>query len=604
MSNRIYHLDPELLIWRTRAHESIAYSDGEDVENRILEALRQCQNISIGSDELPKYIKDWPSEYHLSSTRSNLLRPLGIGHSDRVLELGCGCGAITRYLGEAGATVIAVEGSSRRAQISASRCRDLQNVTIYCDNLINFVSNEKFDFVTLIGVLEYAPSFVGEDDPILAVLNHARSFLKKGGALILAIENQLGLKYFNGCSEDHVGIPFYGINDLYSNADPVTFGRIALAEKLSKAGLPSQEFFFPFPDYKLPGLILSEAALQDGRLNIADLLIHNTGRNYPESHHRAFAEDLAWKTVIRNQLLPDLANSFLVLARQGNSNQGKADWLAKMYSRGNRRPCYQVESSIVPHENGGLVVRKHKLFPDKTSDGEWLSNVVGDSSYLTGKLLVGKVHGVMAREAGLDELAACFTPWLKFLLAHAAIDKNGKQTLPGRFVDCIPANLIETNSGELLYFDAEWVNAKRTPLAWIVVRGIANSLIGCLENNTVKQITYRQFIVHIAERGGIPLHEEDFTTANHCEARLIAQCHINASSQPCLADFLDTPIFLTSRLANLSPGYRESLAWHQTELKRVKETVSWRITAPLRVVWNLYIRLAHWVRNANIRNPK
>ena len=90
---------------------SIDYTDGDQLERKLYEALRDTNDCSTFSPELPPLIVDWPSEYHLSRTRHCLLRPLEIKPGDKVLELGCGCGAITRYLGELGSDVTAVEGS-------------------------------------------------------------------------------------------------------------------------------------------------------------------------------------------------------------------------------------------------------------------------------------------------------------------------------------------------------------------------------------------------------------------------------------------------------------------------------------------------------------
>ncbi len=211
---RQYSFDPGSRIWATPCHNDITYSDGDVVEQGLLKALRQCVDVGCTSDEIRAHIVDWPSEYHLSQVRHNLLRPFAFKPADRILELGCGCGAITRYLGECGATVVAVEGSHRRATIAAERCRDLPNVSVYCDNIIDFQSHEPFDYVMMIGVLEYSPLFGGTDDPVKHCLQRARSFLKEGGTLFVAIENKLGLKYFSGCHEDHVGTPYFGINDL------------------------------------------------------------------------------------------------------------------------------------------------------------------------------------------------------------------------------------------------------------------------------------------------------------------------------------------------------------------------------------------------------
>jgi 16S rRNA A1518/A1519 N6-dimethyltransferase RsmA/KsgA/DIM1 with predicted DNA glycosylase/AP lyase activity len=64
----------------------------------------------FGQMSLRKKITDWPTEYHFSRQRHCLLRPLNIQAGEDVLELGCGCGAMTRYLGEIGAIVDSIEG--------------------------------------------------------------------------------------------------------------------------------------------------------------------------------------------------------------------------------------------------------------------------------------------------------------------------------------------------------------------------------------------------------------------------------------------------------------------------------------------------------------
>uniref|UniRef100_UPI0013D6EEFD class I SAM-dependent methyltransferase n=1 Tax=Pseudomonas viridiflava TaxID=33069 RepID=UPI0013D6EEFD len=126
-----------------------------------------------------------------------------------VLEIGAGCGAISRYLGEAGAEVLALEGSPRRAAIAASRTRDLDNVTVLSERFDDFNIDQQFDVITLVGVLEYASMFSADADPAYGMLNRVRKLLKPDGHLFIAIENQLGLKYFAGAPEDHLGIAMY-----------------------------------------------------------------------------------------------------------------------------------------------------------------------------------------------------------------------------------------------------------------------------------------------------------------------------------------------------------------------------------------------------------
>src|SRR5580704_6224899 len=308
-----YLWDESLHLFRQTDTVEFPYSDGKEVEDRLLELVTTASDRGTFSQELAAAITDWPSEYHLSRTRHCLIRPLGIQPGDRVLELGCGCGAITRFLGEIGAQVVAVEGSLRRARVAAERCRDFSHVRVVVDDLLHFETDERFDWVLLVGVLEYAAVFSEAADPFQHYLRSVTRFLGPAGKLVVAIENKLGLKYFNGCAEDHVGVPFFGVQDLYHGKTPRTFGRRELIAQLESAGLPCHRFFYPFPDYKLPSVILAEAAFTDPEFDPVDLVVRCHARDYTGSTYRAFDEALVFSNLSSNGLMTELSNSFLVV---------------------------------------------------------------------------------------------------------------------------------------------------------------------------------------------------------------------------------------------------------------------------------------------------
>ena len=204
-------------IWMRRGYGGIDYSDGDEVETRIASIVAAATDLSVLSVELRTHCTDWPSTYHLGSARANLLRPFeGMLRGSTVLEVGAGCGAITRYLGEAGASVLALEGSERRARVARARTRDLPNVNVVAERFEDFRSGHRFDCITLVGVLEYAHQFSADLDAARVMLQRAAALLRPGGRLILAIENQLGLKYFAGAPEDHLGVPMRGVEGLYA----------------------------------------------------------------------------------------------------------------------------------------------------------------------------------------------------------------------------------------------------------------------------------------------------------------------------------------------------------------------------------------------------
>jgi len=154
--------------------------------------------------------------------------------------------------------------SDPSAAVAAARCADLDQVAVVADTLQHLQPGEGFGLVTLVGVLEYArllfPAEAGAD-PVDSMLARARELLAADGALLLAIENPLGLKYFAGCAEDHEAVPMVGIEDRYRRDGVVPFGRAELGARLAAAGLGATRWWYPFPDYKLPVAVLSEAAV-------------------------------------------------------------------------------------------------------------------------------------------------------------------------------------------------------------------------------------------------------------------------------------------------------------------------------------------------------
>lgn len=581
-----YTFDAIRRIWLRPATPSMPYSDGDDAESYLLSVLRNAKDVSSTSPEMAAAIRDWPSEYHLSPIRHNLLRLLELGPAHRVLELGCGCGAITRFLGESGATVVAVEGSMRRAEIAAERCRDLSNVKVYCDNLIEFGTDEKFDYVTLIGVLEYAPQYIDSKAPTGACLNQARSFLKEDGVLVLAIENQLGLKYFNGCAEDHTGIPYFGIHGLYGSDTPITFGRCELKSRLIAAGFGSTTFYYPFPDYKIPNLILTDECLNHPNFHPADLFHRIYSRDYTGSTRRSFHESLAWRPLIRNGLLPELANSYLVLARKSDTNTAQSNWLARLYST-ERLPTFATET-VFQLEGDDIFVTKQPLFPQTPQH-----NLAGSlhiqhqppprTPYVPGRLYAAELQNIMARGGNLADVAKWAAPWVKHLATKTTQGLTTRE-LPGEWLDAIPANFVLDSSDNLVLIDVEWRAAEPIPLAWVLARGFIYTLSNCPPSPAIVNLTFRDLINQVLRQLKQPeLAYTDYQQAAVLEDALQNTVYGRRVKAPRFAELIERRV-----ISCISPPTitEENIALSR-EIDRIKSTASWQITKPLRLIANL-----------------
>lgn len=573
---RRYQRNGTLGFWQPQAPASSALASGDALERDLLASLEQCRDLSSSSDELRQYIVDWPTEYHLSPARHNLLRPLRIGGEHRVLEFDCGCGALTRYLGETCKEVVAVESSVTRAAIAAERCRDLPNVRIYGDTLMDFASAERFDFVCLIGVLEHAPVSIPGADPVGECLRIARHFLAPHGQLILAIENQMGLKYFNGCREDHFGERYFGLHDLYREHQPITFGRRELAGRLAAAGFEQQRFYYPFPDYKLPTLIMSDQAMLDPELRPADMLCRTSSRDRVGQTRCNFSENLAWQALARNGLMADLANSFLVLAAPGvpvESAPPSERWLASSYTH-QRQARYAIETLFVRSDEG-LTVSKRRLMPPSITacaDSFVMHRPSEAARYVQGRLYLCELQRLLASDGTLASVADWARPWLDALQAQSNAVRAG-ELLPNDWLDAIPANFVRKDDGTLQVIDTEWFAVEPVPISWVVVRGLINSFTACPVPPALAKMSFRELIdgsLHLLSHP--PLGKSAYQRAAELEDELALLVYGPVRGVPHLTELLERPLF-----SFCAPPSMED------EVATMLASRSWRLTAPLRI---------------------
>ena len=281
------------------------YSDG-DIEDELLEIVKNHEAREF--NRIISERKSWPVLYHLSHIRGNILRWYPMDGTEHVLEVGAGCGAVTGTIAEKAGHVTCIDLSRRRCLINAWRNRQMDNLDILVGNFEDIEGHlpEKYDIVTLIGVFEYAAWYLHSSRPYDDFLERTLALVKPGGHLLIAIENRLGLKYFAGCREDHLGELYVGIEG-YRDGDKVrTFSLGEWKKLLGEHGLEDVSFYYPWPDYKLPSGIFSDEYLPaEGELT-------DTLRNFDQDRLLTFREDKVWDSILREGLFPEFSNSFLV----------------------------------------------------------------------------------------------------------------------------------------------------------------------------------------------------------------------------------------------------------------------------------------------------
>ena len=428
----------------------------DGTEQRLLDIVEGAADLSSTSDELAGSAQTWPERYHLSHDRANVLRPMRWQPGFKVLEIGAECGAVTRYLGEVCDLVDAVEPVSARARVARARTRDLPGVEVFVGDLFDIPDEKAYDIIVLVGVLEYVGAGSPELAPYQKFLRRAASLLTEDGALLVAIENRIGVKYLAGAPEDHSNRPFDSLEGYPNGSLARTFSRGELDGLIRETAL-TPRVFGAFPDYKLTRIVMSDELLGTDP-SLAYRIPHFPSPDWGGEVERVANEGAVWRTMIEAGLGTETANSFVVLAsRQQPGILWPEEQLAVYYSTA-RRAGYASETRVVV-EDGDIVFDRRALSGDDERPGTGQDPAPGPDG--------GPDHRVQLRLGR--------TPWTAgtdfLVLLSRATDKElidwlGRWTdlLTREFeegdptpVDLLPHNLVALPDGVVRVIDSKFV---------------------------------------------------------------------------------------------------------------------------------------------------
>lgn len=518
------------------------YSDG-DVEEDIVRYI--AQNRPEDYEKVIYENLDWVVYYHLSNVRRNLLNWYPFKKEGSVLEIGAGCGAITGLLCDKCQKVTAVELSKRRAMATQVRCREKNNLEVIVGNLNDIDFAEKFDYITLIGVLEYQGTYTDSDNPYKDFLIKIKSLLKDGGKLLIAIENKYGMKYWCGAVEDHTGIPFDGLNQYrFSGGKVRTFAKAELTELLVQSGYMNSFYYYPMPDYKLPTVVYSEKYLPRNE-NMEFV------RPYyiPSDKTLLVEEKGLYRDIIKNNAFGFFANSFFVeCSLETPERADKEEQVVFALLNSKRQKEYRTGTFI---RNSGKVI---KFALDGSTDmNPWFSQIINNEKKLQDKGLkalpyywsedaeltmdyvtLPVLEDTFRHAAAQKDVDAIWILWDRVLGQIEAASEPAKQEeciiyelgldgyeeekdygiiLKEGYLDMVPKNCF-VNGEELLWYDQEWT-LDNVPAKFVLYRAMVETYTSISELNEIIPTT--EFIKHYGMDG----HLEVFMSLNELFLQMV-----------------------------------------------------------------------------------
>lgn len=260
------------------------YSSEENIESELLSIV--TNNELNNYENVLNNDSRWPILYHLSPERHNLLEWYSFKKEAVLLEIGCGCGALTGLFCEKIDKVVAVELSKRRAEICNGRMsKSYSNFEIFVGDIGDMKFKNCFDYITLIDAFNYTNK---------KSLKMLHSLLKPGGTIIVAAENKFGFNRWSWVKKEHI------------ERCAEAFSANEIKELLEVCGFKNVDFYYPHPDYKLPTEIYSDQYLP----GICSSLSKTS--NYDAERCVFLDEEMVMHNIIKNGKYTFFANSFLI----------------------------------------------------------------------------------------------------------------------------------------------------------------------------------------------------------------------------------------------------------------------------------------------------
>jgi SAM-dependent methyltransferase len=543
------------------------------------------------SDQLAAQATSWPERYHLATSRANLFRPFALPHDAAVLEIGAGCGAITRYLGECCGRVDALEPVHSRARAARARARDLNNVEVFVGSLDDVPAEPIYDLVVVVGVLEYVGEGSAELGPQRTFLRKIESVLRPGGSLLLAIENRLGVKYLAGAGEDHTGKVYDSVEGYPEGTIARTFSRSELSALLEGAGL-DPSFYNAFPDYKMPRAILADplfASVPPLAWRIPVFPSPDRGGN----QSRTIDEDRLWRALVQDGVGPGFGNSFLVVAKKGpdradTESLWPAGQLAAFYQPERRAPY--ATQTLVCERDGTTIFRRSLLHPSPAEPRSQVTRLQDRERILEESVLVPGTDLLEVLEVvDDDQLASYLQRWVAIADGEAA--RRG-----GYEPDLLPHNLVETSDGSLEIIDREWLPSALSRDQFLA-RGVLMTAIKLVFRTPPSRWpceTVGEAAARMGAMVGLDPSGDWLADAVQHEAEFQAEVLIEAGWD------LKAPTQVESLRRNLEEALAMPLSWlplgprdHERLIEALDAyeellgSASWRLTKPVRTVSRL-----------------
>ena len=532
-------------VWHLAGQPVAGHAKGSRTQAYLEKALSQCSDLSTGSAELGNYIKDAETEYFLSGLRSTILRIFDLRSDASVLEIGCECGAITRFLGENCKQVTGIESDPANARLARLRTRDLHGVEIISAPLSEIQFSDRFDVVVIVNPTgNTGLSHTTDIMPDNTVWKLAE-LITPDGLLILAADSPTGLAWaaatdisLDAIIDEKVTTP--------SNPNQATMHPAATWLALLENHFDKTRLYFPYPDHRLARCILSREMLE--QVPTGELLDGICAERIMPGDCQPVKHALIMSEIEQQGELERLANAYVITASNNQQTDTQQDRLGIALSANRTRNLRAITYFHAGDVTSTVKVVKKALHAEAAHANGSLTLVESESEWVAGTSLQRELLQRACRPGqGIEDIFIPARIWLSTLRSVAHGEAN-QPILDGTFIDHIWKNAFIVED-KCTFIDEEWQWNAGISLSTLLIRSIflflQDAVSICETPASLRTSSTKAVIRKIAETLGMSLTQGDFD--DFC--RLEAEFQALVFGRPYIQNLLELKLLLHSRSA-------------------------------------------------------
>ena len=276
-----------------------------DFSYDILDLLKKYDNdtnAALAGENCPQCL------YAFSPLRENLFEWVEFEPDARILQIGSDYGSFTGILAERVKEVVVLDPRDENLEVNRIRHGEYENVIYVRGDLRDQVQwkvykpkleadakkimCQPFDYIILGGFLMEC-----KKEEAIGLLREAADYLKPGGVMLAAVENETGVRYWMGAPKQE-----------NSYLEPEFR---SLFEELKKTWGGSFTMYYPVPDYRYPVAVYSDHYLPE----TGD--VTNISKRYDGPGFWFGSEEEAMAKACQNGMFTKFNNSFLGVWEKG-----------------------------------------------------------------------------------------------------------------------------------------------------------------------------------------------------------------------------------------------------------------------------------------------